>query len=606
MLFSEPNPRGRYPRSFVDLPTNAGLIASLSTPDDLGKFMAGRLPRSALPSVLHEATHHWCFSAPLGIALAMLFQRAGARMQEAALAGPGVHPQNEERYRQAMADARRYETAVHLLEPLAEGLALFCEFDVRSSSREVWPEPLAHVAHLFLDLGAKAPATIEALMARLEEVLAEMRADPELAQRKTTVLLGDITPSANPYLAGYMSVRWAWSSAAHAHPALIDAQVFFTYLRHYVFCDLELVRLLLSADEEAFNRGFATRIRDRLLRLHSGSAPPSSDDDHSFPARLDEFGWTMDAMPAAALIGLDAGSVDAGLGALRTAVQDFRQRAAADGDAGRIWAMTSGWIAQRDAFVLDCADVFVKVRADGLVRVHRNAAGTGTPFIFGRALDAGMPAGEGTGHAVMLLARRSAQRYFAVCLGAHVVVEASAAGADDEERAWLRELAVGVVVKRQAGERWHASMIEVSAWARQRLPANASIDADSPNSNPRTPIHGQFGLADQLARAADQLYARFVLPPTLAADRREAALGQLRRAGIAAFFPQGTARTFMPVVVGWSLGGCTEQQLDEFFGDCPTREKLDATIAAVNARARACWGADLIVMQDGRVLCTAI
>lgn len=607
MLFREPNPQGRPARSFVDLPTNAGLIGALSTAADVGKFMAGRLPRGVLPSVLHEATHHWCFSAPLGVALALLFQRAGARLQQAALAGPGAHPENEALNREAMADARRYEAAVHLLEPLAEGLALFCEFDLRSRSRDVLPAPLAHAAHLFLDLASKPAATVEELMARLEVLLCEMGAHPDLAQRKTAVLLGSITPSANPYLAGYLSVRWAWSSAAYVQPALADAQAFFVYLRHYVFCDLELVRLLLEADADTFNTAFPTRLRDRLMQLHTGHAPAPETVPGRLLQRIDAFGWTMEAMVDAELIGLDTVDAVRGLATLRDALAALQQRADAGGSAGRIWSAVLGWLGQRDAFVLDCSDVHVAVRAGGFVTVRRNANAAGPPFLYGRAPDKAAPVGEGIGHAVMLVAGRSLQRYFAVCYADHVVAEATSGGvADDDERAWLRELALDVVRKQTVGQVWHQSLVASSSWLRGQLVQAGALGPGSGVSHARPPIHENLGPGDDLARASDTLYGTLALPPGLAAGRRDAALDALRNAGIAAFFPRGTARTFMPVVVGWSLGGCTDQQLDNFLGDERTLDKLDAAIAAVNAQARACWGVDLIALQDGRVLCTAV
>src|SRR2546428_7100368 len=117
MRFSESNPTTRYPRSFIDLPTNSGLIGSLRTSADVAKFVAGKLPKDALPSVLHEATHHWCFSAPVGVALAILFQRSGARMEEVALAIDSKRQHSIKGYQDALQDALRYEAAVYLLEP---------------------------------------------------------------------------------------------------------------------------------------------------------------------------------------------------------------------------------------------------------------------------------------------------------------------------------------------------------------------------------------------------------------------------------------------------------------------------------------------------------
>src|SRR5688572_3878102 len=64
-------------RAWTDPVTNATVLSGAEFLKSLGNFIVpGTLPSSCLASFLHEAVHHWCFSSPVGTALALLQFRA--------------------------------------------------------------------------------------------------------------------------------------------------------------------------------------------------------------------------------------------------------------------------------------------------------------------------------------------------------------------------------------------------------------------------------------------------------------------------------------------------------------------------------------------------
>src|SRR5437879_12139926 len=78
-------------RSFIDPVSNVTLLSSVDLEAHLGSLIELDLPRSCLPAFLHEATHHWSFFSPVGVAMALLKLRARRRAALGAL-GEAVEP----------------------------------------------------------------------------------------------------------------------------------------------------------------------------------------------------------------------------------------------------------------------------------------------------------------------------------------------------------------------------------------------------------------------------------------------------------------------------------------------------------------------------------
>jgi hypothetical protein len=239
-------------RSFVDTTTNEMVVSDF----DLAEYLAwvrGRPVSGSrvLANFIHEWTHRWCFHSPVGSAIALLRMRAACRVY---------------RGRSAFDDYVRCMTAGTILEPFAEGLALFAEFDTYPGKSRWMSQTLATSLIFF----APAVETDGNPLLLLEGLLQTLRRDPLLLERKA----GIYAESANvfdPYLVGYLSVRSLWCQMAAACPELNDRDLFLSYLRSYLYDDPGMViRILDSYPSElhasqAIVSHLLSRVRELVL-----------------------------------------------------------------------------------------------------------------------------------------------------------------------------------------------------------------------------------------------------------------------------------------------------------------------------------------------------
>jgi hypothetical protein len=205
-------------RSFVDPTTNSMVVRDFELAEYL-EWIRGRPVSGSrvLANFLHEWTHRWCFHSAVGSTLALLRMRAACRTY---------------RGQSAFDDYVRCMTASTILEPFAEGLALFAEFDTYPGSGRWMSQTLTATLIFF----APAVETDGKPLLLLEGLLQMLRRDPLLLERKA----GIYAPPSNvfdPYLVGYLSVRSLWCQMAAACPELKDRDLFLSYLRSYLYDD---------------------------------------------------------------------------------------------------------------------------------------------------------------------------------------------------------------------------------------------------------------------------------------------------------------------------------------------------------------------------------
>src|SRR5436309_167325 len=87
-------------------------------------MVSGRLPQSTWATFVHELTHHWCFTSPVGEALTSLYLRPILAHLESAAAT------DDKLRRDAGIEYVTYDMTAGLLWPIIEGMALLSEFDV--------------------------------------------------------------------------------------------------------------------------------------------------------------------------------------------------------------------------------------------------------------------------------------------------------------------------------------------------------------------------------------------------------------------------------------------------------------------------------------------
>src|SRR5262249_39094208 len=152
-----------------------------------------------------DATHHWCFASPVAQAIAGLNLRARLAMDRAM--NGEVQLQNR-----IARDLVKAETAMAVLGPFAEGMALFAEFDAGSRPRNKHSSPVLRSLAGFFAAGAASTAD-----ATLAEVLQAVRTDPATVSRKTGLLLKPFSNKDGAFLPGYLAVKSLFRAAVRKH-----------------------------------------------------------------------------------------------------------------------------------------------------------------------------------------------------------------------------------------------------------------------------------------------------------------------------------------------------------------------------------------------------
>jgi hypothetical protein len=208
----------------------------------------GTAPRSLLPNFLHEATHHWCFLSPVGSTLAALQLRAQRHAIEL-LTKPEKERQKELQFQLCEALIRA-ETAEACLRPLAEGLALFTEFDAMTNLKSsVLSLPIEMATYFFGNLEFSqtelGPTPV------IINMLRWMRLDEHAIDRKRGLFMMPLSYNGGGYLPGYLTVRSLWLRAAGRDARLLnETDLALMYLRSFFFDDMGLVARLLDPSTE--------------------------------------------------------------------------------------------------------------------------------------------------------------------------------------------------------------------------------------------------------------------------------------------------------------------------------------------------------------------
>lgn len=224
-------------RSWTDAITNAALLGGF---DALGylAWLAGRRARieAALPQFLHEFTHHWCFDSVVGNAIAQLVLRARRNAHVFGLA---------ERFDAIESDILRAQAAELMLQPLAEGLALFAEFDITPGESRVESRTTTACLSCFgFPIKSDRDPVGNATMV-LRALLQTTRRQPAMLERKAGVYAQRFECEAG-YLAGYLSVKALWAQLASKAPLLHDRDLYLAFLRSYIYDDARLALLMLD------------------------------------------------------------------------------------------------------------------------------------------------------------------------------------------------------------------------------------------------------------------------------------------------------------------------------------------------------------------------
>jgi hypothetical protein len=272
-------------RSLTEYITNQTILSSTELESVLPQLVQPEesLPHSILPTFLHEATHHWCFSSLVGTTLSLLALRGRLRALQAIEATSSHEREGLER--SAAEYLTRADVTRELLKPLAEGLATFAEFDAMPTLRApAIPAPLRwavqmcarNVLTLKRDtvewVSRRNDATMKTvgalLTARAEWGVRDRRID--MLQQPLSCCrapLGQPSRGKEGYLAGYLTVKNFWRRVVPLSPTLELSDFYLLFLYEYFYEDATLSRLLLDGTLRAPESlaPITYHMRDRLL-----------------------------------------------------------------------------------------------------------------------------------------------------------------------------------------------------------------------------------------------------------------------------------------------------------------------------------------------------
>ncbi|ALG06402.1 hypothetical protein AOZ06_05210 [Kibdelosporangium phytohabitans] len=171
--------------------------------------------------------------------------------------------------------ARR--TLTTILRPLAEGLALFAEFDVNTVKSTILTTPLKSTISLFSgrapgilgqdDMGAglmplvSAQADELAISLPIIAKLRQVRLSEAGIKRKVNVLASTVSDSSDVYLLGYLGVKGMWRTLRQKSARLYtETDLTLAYLKGFFYEDRVLIDILLSANNPS------ERLADRILQ----------------------------------------------------------------------------------------------------------------------------------------------------------------------------------------------------------------------------------------------------------------------------------------------------------------------------------------------------
>ncbi|UIJ82204.1 hypothetical protein [Rhizobium leguminosarum] len=171
---------------------------------------------------------------------------------------------------QILGDVVRARAAEIVLRPLAEGLALFAEFEIVPGRGRVLSRTSVAATICFGmpvpegKYGSYTPAELS-----LVALLQGTRRRPDFLKRKTGVYAMPYE-YVHGYLPGYLSVKALWAALAARADALDDKDSFLAFLRSWIYDDPVLAMAIVSEDADDPTwpiRKIGQRVYDRFARL---------------------------------------------------------------------------------------------------------------------------------------------------------------------------------------------------------------------------------------------------------------------------------------------------------------------------------------------------
>jgi hypothetical protein len=378
--------------SSVEPVSNLMTLGDLQKQDLINWFLNRQLPFELLGVFLHELTHHWCFHSIVGTSLTLLrlqIEEAIVSQRCATEIGFAVLTRN----------AVRFDAAIAVLRPLAEGLALFAEHNAELGESPALSLPSHWGLQLFLDRGQ--PIKSAQVIDYFKMFCWEYRVSALAIGRKGNLLTQPLRTNVGGYLPGYLTVRNLYRMALARTNRFRDTDLFLNYLRDLVFGDSQLAFLLQDSSlggMDAVN-AIAEQLAGRFSLLNSADLDERVKSFEEIASKGDLRHPEAGVPPHEWSIFNSANKTESALDLLRVKMRDLT--------AFRDYHQSSEWelritayatLLQRGLVRLGYIDVRVVVNEHGRVVAYDGE----NPIIAGNALSQAQ-LGEGPGQLVFYL-----------------------------------------------------------------------------------------------------------------------------------------------------------------------------------------------------------
>jgi hypothetical protein len=238
-------------RSWIDPVTNSTFFSPTQSMGLMEFFIyPGELPDEFSSSFLHESAHHWCFHSRVGFVLAGLQMQAYQYASKMSTSRSSSEEDKEEELR-LLEYLIRYTTAISLMRPLAEGLALFAQFDATPGDMPIRSEVMNSVFELlafetiqFTDW--ERAGQDDRIDRAIRWALAHLRLNEAVIESKAGLLTTPLSEAKGGYSLGYFLVRSLQRRALAISERFNDSDFFLTYLRSFFYDDLGFTAVLLD------------------------------------------------------------------------------------------------------------------------------------------------------------------------------------------------------------------------------------------------------------------------------------------------------------------------------------------------------------------------
>jgi hypothetical protein len=392
---------GSSSASFVELVGNSAVLSGTKLSRDAADIFVhqGAFPIDCLPAALHESTHHYCFSMPVGQALSACFLEA----VRTNLAGP-CSDERDDHLAEALI---RYDLVTEAMRPIAEGIALYAEFDASpGDSRSSISPPLSDALALFSRSLPDDFLRNESVGRATDFLLFKARLTGSTTARRETLLSRPLLDDDDGYLTGYwLAKNWRLHLIDRlGSDALLDTDFYLQFIANFFYGDLTLANMILDFDnygvrnlngleegQEDFVNAFLIHFQKRLRHLLLGIE--GSDVDRLETALSSTSGYSFDDVQIV-VPGDPVATFDGHAKAVQGLGQKFVEI-----QRGGIGAKMVHLLNGRDWLAYASFETSVRVNEYNrfILGEGENDADESIPVVAGPVLTVGLETGQGTG-----------------------------------------------------------------------------------------------------------------------------------------------------------------------------------------------------------------